>query len=62
MKNPSEELQMAYEFAIGVVIDCARKVVVFDGTDRQSLENLREAIFKFGEINDAILNFFKGEL
>jgi len=62
MKNPSEELQMAYEFAIGVVIDCARKVVVFDGTDRESLENLREAIFKFGEINDAISNFYKGEL
>ena len=62
MKNPSEELQMAYEFAIGVVIVCARKVVVFDGTDRQSLENLREAIFKFGEINDAISNFYKGEL
>ncbi len=62
MNSPSEELQMAYEFAIGVVIDCARQVVVFDGTDRQSLDNLREAIFKFGEVNDLIAQFFKGEL
>jgi hypothetical protein len=61
MNSPSEELQMAYEFAIGVVIDCARRVVVFDGTDRESLDNLREAIFKFGEINDAILRFMNGE-
>ena len=58
MSNPSEELQMAYEFAIGVLIDCARKVVVFDGTDRKSLDDLREAIFKFGEINDLIARFF----
>ena len=62
MNSPSEELQMAYEFAIGVVIDCARKVVVFDGTDRQSLDDLREAIFKFGEVNDLISQFFRGEL
>ncbi len=62
MNSPSEELQMASEFAIGVVIDCARQVVVFDGTDRQSLDNLREAIFKFGEVNDLIAQFYKGEL
>lgn len=49
---------MAYEFAIGVVIDCARRVVVFDGTDRKSLDDLREAIYKFGEINDLIARFF----
>lgn len=61
MNSPSEELQMAYEFAIGVVIDCARRVVVFDGTDRESLDDLREAIFKFGEINDMILRFVNGE-
>ena len=58
MKNPSEELQMAYEFAIGVVIDCARRVVVFDGTDRKSLDDLREAVLKFGEVNDLIARFF----
>ena len=44
------------------IIDCARKVVVFDGTDRQSLDDLREAIFKFGEVNDLISRFYKGEL
>lgn len=49
---------MAYEFAIGVLIDCARKVVVFDGTDRKSLDNLREAVFKFGEVNDLIAKFY----
>jgi len=49
---------MAYEFAIGVLIDCARKVVVFDGTDRKSLDDLREAVFKFGEINDLIARFY----
>jgi hypothetical protein len=58
MSNPSEELQMAYEFAIGVLIDCARKVVVFDGTDRKSLDDLREAVLKFGEVNDLIARFF----
>ena len=58
MSSPSEELQMAYEFAIGVLIDCARRVVVFDGTDRQSLDNLREAVFKFGEVNDLIAKFY----
>jgi len=58
MNNPSEELQMAYEFAIGVLIDCARKVVVFDGTDRKSLDDLREAVLKFGEVNDLIARFF----
>ena len=58
MNNPSEELQMAYEFAIGVLIDCARKVVVFDGTDRKSLDDLRDAVFKFGEVNDLIARFF----
>ena len=58
MSNPSEELQMAYEFAIGVLIDCARKVVVFDGSDRKSLDDLREAVFKFGEVNDLIARFF----
>ena len=58
MSNPSEELQMAYEFAIGVLIDCARKVVVFDGTDRKSLDDLREAVLKFGEVNDLIARVF----
>jgi len=58
MNNPSEELQMAYEFAIGVLIDCARKVVVFDGTDRKSLDDLRDAVFKFGEVNDLIARFY----
>jgi len=53
---------MAYEFAIGVVIDCARRVVVFDGTDRRSLDDLREALFKFGEVNDLITQFYKGAL
>lgn len=48
---------MAYEFAIGVLIDSARRVVVFDGTDRESLDNLREAVFKFGEVNDLIAKF-----
>jgi len=62
MNSPSEELQMAYEFSIGVVIDCARRVVVFDGTDRQSLDDLREALFKFGEVNDLITQFYKGAL
>ena len=57
MSSPSEELQMAYEFAIGVLIDSARRVVVFDGTDRESLDNLREAVFKFGEVNDLIAKF-----
>jgi hypothetical protein len=60
MNNPSEELQMAYEFAIGVLIDCARKVVVFDGTDRKSLDDLRDAVFKFGEVNDLIARFYSG--
>ena len=36
--------------------------IVFDGTDRQSLDDLREAIFKFGEVNDLIAQFFRGEL
>ena len=58
MSSPSEELQMAYEFAIGVLIDCARRVVVFDGTDRESLDNLREAVFKFSEVNDLIAKFY----
>ena len=58
MNNPSEELQMAYEIAIGVLIDCARKVVVFDGTDRKSLDDLRDAVFKFGEVNDLIARFY----
>ena len=53
---------MAYEFSIGVVIDCARRVVVFDGTDRRSLDDLREALFKFGEVNDLITQFYKGVL
>ncbi len=57
--NPSEQLQMAYEFAIGVVIDCARKVTVFDGTDRKSLDDLREALLKFGEVNDSIAKYYK---
>ena len=62
MNNHSEELQMAYEFAIGVVIDCARKVVVFDGTDRKSLDDLRDAIFKFGEVSDIIANYYRDVL
>ncbi len=49
---------MAYEFAIGVLIDCARRVVVFDGTDRESLDSLREAVLKFGEVNDLIAKFY----
>ena len=53
---------MAYEFAIGVVIDCARKVVVFDGTDRKSLDDLRDAIFKFGEVSDIIANYYRDVL
>lgn len=57
--SPSEQLQMAYEFAIGSVIDAARMVTVFDGTDRKSLDYLRESLQKLGEINEAIENFFK---
>jgi hypothetical protein len=35
---------------IQLIIDLARVVTIFDGTDRQSLEDLRNALFRLGKL------------
>ena len=42
------------------VIGCARLVCVFDGTDRNSLELLRDALYKLGVIEIEIQNMQGG--
>jgi hypothetical protein len=35
---------------IQLIIDLARVVTIFDGTDRQSLEDLRNALYRLGTL------------
>ena len=44
------KLVKQYQDAIQVTIDKARLVVIFDGTDRNSIDELREALLRLGEI------------
>ncbi len=44
------KLVKQYQDAIQVTIDKARLVVIFDGTDRNSIDELREALLTLGEI------------
>jgi len=55
----SEELQLAYEFAIGRVIDAAKLVTIFEGTDKASLDELRLALIWLGEVNEQISKWFQ---
>ena len=56
----SEELQIAYEFAIGRVIDAAKLVSVFDGTDRASLDELRANLIWLTQVNEQVTEFLRG--
>lgn len=44
---------------LGKVVNSARLVTAFDGTDRDSLDQLRDALFEFGVI-DEMLNGVDG--
>lgn len=48
------ELRQRWETAVGNVIGAARLVNVFDGTDRQSLESLGDALFELGMIEGEV--------
>lgn len=56
----SEELELAYEFAIGRVIAAAKLVAVFDGTDRASLDELKHALIGLSQVNERISDWFQG--
>lgn len=43
-------LQDRWYLAIGKTIVQARLVTAFDGTDRESLDNLREALMELGQV------------
>lgn len=47
-------LQDRWYLAIAKSIVQARLVTAFDGTDRESLDNLREALFELGQIEAEI--------
>lgn len=37
---------------VQAIIDLARLVTVFDGTDRHSLDLLRDALYRFGQLKE----------
>lgn len=39
---------------LGKVVVAARLVTAFDGTDRESLDQLRDALFEFGLIDEQL--------
>jgi hypothetical protein len=39
---------------LGKVVTCARLVTAFDGTDRESLDQLRDALYEFGLVEEAL--------
>ena len=39
-----------YQDAVQIVIDKARLVVIFDGTDRNSIDELAQALMRLGEL------------
>jgi hypothetical protein len=39
---------------LGRVVNSARLVTAFDGTDRQSLDQLRDALYEFGIIDEEL--------
>ena len=45
---------------VAVVINCARLVCVFDGTDRNSLEMLRNSLFALGVLEAEFKNRQQG--
>jgi hypothetical protein len=44
------ELVQRYNDALQRTIDAARLVTIFDGTDRESLDALRESLFALGAL------------
>lgn len=40
--------------ALGKVVNSARLVTAFDGTDRASLDQLRDALYEFGVIEEQL--------
>lgn len=54
MIDQPPSLQDQWFMAVGAVVACARFVTVFDGTDRHSLDGLRDALFALGLIEEEI--------
>jgi hypothetical protein len=44
------ELEVALNRQIQEIIDLARVVTIFDGTDRGSIDDLRNSLFRLGEL------------
>jgi hypothetical protein len=55
-----DALTIAYEFGIGKVLDASRLVSRFDGTDRDSLDELRSALNELDQIITRIGELYRG--
>lgn len=50
MSEPDENEMIRRMVVLMRLIEAARMVVAFDGTDRESLDELREAMYEYGKI------------
>lgn len=58
-RKEQNELRQQWEDAIGRIIAASRLVCVFDGTDRQSLDMLSDALFNFALVDERVTELMK---